>query len=163
MNLVHSTQLHPPHTYHLRICRFSTFLPIYLVHLLILPLLLIIHGLFLLFHRLPYCITFHLHPRYIHLLPYIWWFLFLFSFHLNLSMCCGWFTNVSSPSGDVYLFSTYLWSPCSSSPPPDRNSPDLYGLPVVLEPTSYQDVVVHPEWQLQMDVCFTLWAWAVGV
>ena len=33
-------------------------------------------------------------------------------------------------------------------PPPDRYSPDRYGLSAVVEPTSYRDAVAHPEWQL---------------
>ena len=37
--------------------------------------------------------------------------------------------------------------PC---PPPDRYSPDRYGLSAVVEPTSYRDAVLHPEWQLAM-------------
>jgi hypothetical protein len=40
--------------------------------------------------------------------------------------------------------------PACQRRPPDRYSPSHYGLSVSLEPTSYQDVDGHPEWQLAM-------------
>ena len=54
------------------------------------------------------------------------------------------FGELSSSSQPTYGLRA---RPC---PQPDRYSPSRYGLSVILEPTSYHDVVVHPEWQLAM-------------
>ncbi|EMS67217.1 Retrovirus-related Pol polyprotein from transposon TNT 1-94 [Triticum urartu] len=35
-------------------------------------------------------------------------------------------------------------------PPPDRYSPSRYALSTILEPTSYRDALIHPEWQFAM-------------
>ncbi|KAM3366315.1 hypothetical protein ACQJBY_015641 [Aegilops geniculata] len=34
--------------------------------------------------------------------------------------------------------------------PPDRYSPSRYGLSTIVEPTSYRDAIIHPEWQFAM-------------